>query len=264
MTNEMLARFHGRIALVTGGASGIGRATAQRLAQEGAEVVILDRDAAGAERVATEIRETNSPAHAFTLDLMDETGIADTAKTLMERFPKVDVLVNCAGVVHIQGKQNSPFIEGGLAGWDSLVGINLKGGAILVHELLPAIIAGKGAIVNVSSEAAFHKRPNKWVYDLTKAGVLSLTRSLAAALAPHGVRVNSIAPGGTITEMHLNDHADIEQARTELEGTKLSNLLGRFAHPSEIAAAIAFLASDDASFVTGATLTADGGGVGSR
>jgi len=264
MEIEPLKRFGGRVAIITGGASGIGKASARRLAAEGAEVVILDRDIAGADHLAHELRAAGHRAHVVELDLSDESLISRVAQQLVERFPEVHVLVNSAGVVHINGKQDSTFIDGGLAGWDLLVGVNLKGAAILVHGLLPAIIAGHGAIVNVSSEGAFRSRPNKWIYDATKAAVLSLTRSLAASLAPYGVRVNSIAPGGTITEMHLNDYPDAELAREELRSMKLSNLLGRFADPSEIAASIAFLASDDASFVTGTTLAADGGGTGSR
>jgi NAD(P)-dependent dehydrogenase (short-subunit alcohol dehydrogenase family) len=263
-TTHTPGRFGGRIVVVTGGASGIGRASAQRFGQEGATVVILDRDTAGAERVAAEISAAGGTAHVRELNLLDEAATERVAASLVQDFPEIYALVNCAGVVHIDGKQDSPFIEGGLAGWDVLVGVNLKGAANLVHGLLPAIIAGRGSVVNVSSEAAFRSRPNRWIYDVTKAGVLSLTRSLAASLAPYAVRVNSVAPGGTITEMHLNDYSDPEAARAELKAMKQPNLLGRMADPAEIAASIAFLSSEDASFVTGTTLAVDGGGHGSR
>ncbi|GAB3742884.1 SDR family NAD(P)-dependent oxidoreductase [Microlunatus parietis] len=257
-------RFTGQIAVITGAAHGIGRATAEQLSTEGAELLLLDRLAAQVGELADRLVADGGAATGYPVDLLDEPAVADLARRLTAAYPAVHVLVHCAGVVHINGRQDSTFIEGGLAGWNELFGVNLKGAALLTHGLLPALINGRGAVVNVASEAAYRTRPNKWIYDATKAGMVSFNRSLAASLAPHGVRVNCVAPGGTITEMHLNDHADPEAARDELRAMRIPNLLGRFAEPAEIASAITFLASSEASFVTGTTLAVDGGGQASR
>lgn len=257
-------RYVGRVVAVTGAASGIGRATAQRLATEGAQVIVIDRDGAGAEATARDLEQYGMRATAITLDLIDEAAIAAAADGIKDEFAAVHGLINCAGLVHVDGSQENPFLERGLAGWDLLFGVNVRGLAALVHALAPTLIAGRGVVVNVSSEAAYRSRTGRWIYDATKAALLSVTRSMAAALAPEGVRVVGIAPGGTITEMHLNDHPDPEAARVRMRAATDNNLLGRLAEPEEIAAAIAFLASDDASFVTGATLAVDGGGAASR
>ena len=252
------------MAVVTGGASGIGRATAVRLGAQGHHVVVLDRDGAGAAATVDRLAAAGGSAEHRVLDLLDLDDVAAAAAELAERHRAIHVLVASAGVLHVDGRPDSSFLEGGLAGWDLLVGVNLKGAAALVHGLVEPLTAGRGAIVNVSSEGQFGPRPNRWVYDVTKAGVVSLTKSLAASFADRGVRVNAVAPGGTVTEMHLAGAQDPVAARAAMEATRTSNLLGRFARPEEVAAAICFLASDDASFITGVTLPVDGGGLGAR
>jgi len=264
---ERTARPHGRVAVVTGGASGIGRATALRLGAQGHHVVVLDRDGAGARTTVGRLTAAGGSGEHRVLDLLDLDDLDDVAAAaaeLAQRHRAIHVLVSSAGVLHVDGRPDSSFLEGGLAGWDLLVGVNLKGAAALVHGLVEPLTAGRGAIVNVSSEGQFGPRPNRWVYDVTKAGVVSLTKSLAASFAGRGVRVNAVAPGGTVTEMHLSGAEDPEAARAAMEATRTSNLLGRFARPEEVAAAICFLASDDASFITGVTLPVDGGGLGAR
>lgn len=256
-------RFVGRVAAVTGAASGIGRATALRLAGEGAEVVAIDRDERGAEATAAAIREAGGAAEVLVVDLNDERSVDSTARELRERHPELHALANCAGVVHIDGVQENPFLERGLAGWDLVFNVNVRGLAGLVHGVAPALIAARGAVVNVSSEAAYRMREGRWIYDASKSAVVSVTRSMAAALAPQGVRVVGVAPGGTITEMHLNDAPDAEEARARLRSADAGNLLKRLAEPEEIAAVIVFALSDDASFITGTTLAVDGGGTAS-
>lgn len=257
-------RFHDRVAVVTGGASGIGRATAERLASEGAQVLILDRNLTGAQQTVELLESRGHHARALVLDLMDDGSITETAELIVEQYPAVHALVHCAGLLHIDGRSNNPFIEYGLTGWDPLFGVNVRGAAALTHALLPALVAGHASIVTIASDGVYRARASRWIYDATKASVLSLTRSLAAALASDGVRVNCVAPGGTITEMHLGDRVEEEDARAALRAGGIGNLLGRFAEPREIAASIAFLCSDDASFVTGTTLAVDGGGAASR
>ncbi|MVA74978.1 SDR family oxidoreductase [Auraticoccus sp. F435] len=250
--------------LVTGAASGIGRATAVLLAAEGAHVVLLDRDHAGAVATAASITGSGGTATAQVLDLASEGSVSEAAAALRAEHPRIHGLIGCAGLVHVDGSQENPFLERGLAGWDLLFAVNVRGMAQLVHELVPALVATRGVVVTVSSEAAYRSRAGRWIYDATKAALVSVTRSMAAALAPQGVRVVGIAPGGTITEMHLQDHADPEAARERMRAAEGSNLLRRLAEPEEIAAAIAFAASDDASFITGTTIPVDGGGAGSR
>ncbi len=257
-------RFSGCTVAVTGAASGIGRASAARLAAEGAHVLLLDRDRDGCEALAETVRAAGGRADVFLLDLASEASVGETAAAVAAAHPALHGLVGCAGLVHVDGSQENPFLERGLAGWDLLFAVNVRGMAQLVHELVPALTAAGGVVVTVSSEAAYRSRAGRWIYDATKAALVSVTRSMAAALAGHGVRVVGVAPGGTITEMHLQDHADHEAARERMRAAAASNLLGRLAEPEEIAAAIVFAARDDASFITGTTIAVDGGGAASR
>lgn len=264
MTTTPTPRFTNRTIAITGAASGIGRATAARLASEGARVLLLDRDDQGLAFTAQAVRAAGGQAHTWRLDLADPDSVSEVAGAIAADHPQLHGLIGCAGLVHIDGVQENPFLEKGMAGFDLLFAVNVRGMAQLVHELVPALVAAKGVVVTVSSEAAYRSRAGRWVYDATKAALVSVTRSMAAALAPDGVRVVGVAPGGTITEMHLQDHDDLEAVRTRMRTGGGSNLLGRLAEPEEIAGAIAFLASDDASFVTGTTLAVDGGGAASK
>lgn len=253
-----------RVVIVTGAASGIGRATAARFGAQGAHVILLDRDLPGAEATAAAIQAGGGVATARALDLASEESVSEVASAIAAAHPKVHGLVGCAGLVHVDGSQQNPFLERGLAGWDLLFAVNVRGMAQLVHELVPSLTAAQGVVVTVSSEAAYRSRAGRWIYDATKAALVSVTRSMAAALADSGVRVVGVAPGGTITEMHLQDHDDPEAAREHMRAVEGSNLLRRLAEPEEIAAAITFLASEDASFITGTTIAVDGGGAASR
>lgn len=264
MTDHALPRFADKAIAVTGAASGIGRATALRLAREGAHLILLDRDLDGAERTADAIRAGDGSAEAEALDLADSDQVDAIATSIASANPALHGIVGCAGLVHVDGAQENPFREKGMIGWDLLFSVNVRGMAQLVHALVPNLVAAKGVVVTVSSEAAYRSRAGRWIYDATKAALVSVTRSMAAALASDGVRVVGVAPGGTITEMHLQDHDDPNVAREQLRQASSSNLLGRLAEPEEIAAAIAFLASDDASFMTGTTIAVDGGGAASR
>jgi NAD(P)-dependent dehydrogenase (short-subunit alcohol dehydrogenase family) len=222
-------------------------------------VVVLDRNAAAWDATRAALGEV--PLGFVPVDLADLRSIADAAEAVCDLTDTVHVLVNAAGIVHIGGRQSNPFAECGLEGWDLLVDVNLRAPAALVHALSAELRRGRGAIVNISSEGHFGARDSRWIYDATKVGILSVTRSMAAAFAPD-VRVNVVAPGGTLTEMHLDDVRGDAEATRRLRETRLPNLLQRFATPEEIAAVICFLASDDASFMTGATVAVDGGGKG--
>lgn len=262
--SQATQRYFGRTVAVTGAASGIGRATARKMASEGAHVLLLDRDLRGAHATGEVVRADGGSAVVVGCDLAEPSSIADAVSEITGSHTALSALIGCAGAVHIEGTQDNPFLEKGLSGWDLLFDVNVRGMADLVHQLTPALIAAHGVVVTVSSEAAYRSRAGRWIYDATKAALVSVTRSMAAALAPEGVRVIGVAPGGTITEMHINDHADPDVAREQMRAASGGNLLGRLAEPEEIAAVIAFLASDDASFMTGTTVAVDGGGAASR
>jgi NAD(P)-dependent dehydrogenase (short-subunit alcohol dehydrogenase family) len=253
-------RFEGRTALVTGGAAGMGRATAFRLAEEGARVVVADRDVEGGNRVAEAVRDRGGSALFEEVDLADPGSIGRLGAEVAGKVEALHVLVNCAGIAVATGRVEDFRLED----WDLGTAVNLRAPALVTQALLPLMKGRTGAaVVNVSSDGAFRGRAGIWIYDATKAGLCSLTKSMAVELNQYGIRVNAIAPGWTVTEFHFGRHPEPEARKRELEELKTDYcLMGRLARPEEIAAAIAFLASDDASYVTGTTLCVDGGRVG--
>jgi NAD(P)-dependent dehydrogenase (short-subunit alcohol dehydrogenase family) len=259
-TNQYgMARFVNKVALITGGASGIGRATAVRLATEGARVIIVDRDVEQGTQTASRINQEGGAAVFMEVDLADDKAIEAMATTVAEQFTALHILVNNAAVLR-RGR-----IEGGewLSSWEPGVTIGLRAWALVTQMLLPLLKKEGGAIINTSSEAGFRGRPGLWVYDAVKAGLVSLTKTMAYEFVEYGIRVNAVAPGWVVTEMHFSQHPDPEARKKELESMKIEScLLGRLAQPEEIAAAITFLASGDASYITGTTLHVDGGRVG--
>ncbi|TAK21338.1 MAG: SDR family oxidoreductase [Chloroflexota bacterium] len=252
-------RFEGRTALVTGGASGIGAATVERLAAEGARVIIADRDTDRAASVAASVTGAGGRAVVQPVDLTDAASIQRLGQDVAAHTSALHVLVNCAGIV-----RRALLAETGAADWNPQMMVNLHAPALLTQALLPLLKHEGASIVNVSSEGGFRARPGSWVYDATKAGICAFTRSIAAELIEYGIRVNAVAPGWTVTEMHFGRAADPAGRKRELEEHPHErSLMGRLARPSEIAAAIAFLASDDASYITATVLHVNGGsGVG--
>ena len=249
-------RFQDKCALVTGGASGIGAATALRLAQEGAQVIVADRNIQKGQSVVVRIKECGGSALFQEVDLLSEASILECARFVSRQIAALHVLINNAGIF-----RQSSIEETDPDDWRLQVPINLKAPVILTRALLPLMKRSGAAIVNVSSEGAFHPRPNRWVYDVTKAGICALTRTMATEFFPYRIRVNTVAPGWTVTEMHYANAPDAEARRGELE--EMDNericIMRRLGRPEEIAGAIAFLASDDASYITATTLHVDGG-----
>jgi 3-oxoacyl-[acyl-carrier protein] reductase len=263
---QTAARFMDRVAVVTGGASGIGRATALRLAVEGARVAVVDRDASGAETVAAAIVAAGGVAKPFPCDVGRSADVAAAADAVAHALGGVDVLANVAGIGDTAGLEGIEALDD--ARWQLVLGVNLSGPFYWSRAVLPGMAArGRGAIVNVSSLAGRSKSVNGGLaYTASKAGLLGLTRHLAFDYGPRGVRVNAICPGGVDTPMlragAASQARSTEEATARAERTRAYTWLmpiKRLSTPDEQAAAIAFLASDDASYVNGVSLDVNGG-----
>lgn len=236
----------GRIALVTGAGSGIGRATALVMASIGAMVIVTDVDEDGGRET---VRLVGAPARFVSLDVTDRDACRALATDVVAEFGRLDVLANVAGWDVIQ-----PFVDGTDEFIDRVIDINLKGPINLVKAFVPALTAsGSGRIVNVASDAGRVGSSGETVYAGAKGGVIALTKSLARELVRHQIRVNCVCPGPTDTPLLA---AQPEGIRTALEK---AIPMRRLAEPSEIADAIAFFASDRSSFCTGQVLSVSGG-----
>lgn len=246
-----------KVCLVTGGGAGIGRACVEYFAAQGCNVLVADLLERAAQASARQAQETHGiDCMGVSCDVTSRADCEAAAQKAVERWGRIDVLVGNAGV-----QIAARLLEADESHWDRLVSVNLKGVANACRAVLPSMIRQHdGRIVLVSSINALLSPPGMSVYDMTKAGVIGLMRSLAVDHGRDGIRVNAVCPGATLTDHHLRAAAARGQSEAQLrEATRGYALLGRVAEPAEIAAAIHFLASDAASFVTGATLVVDGG-----
>ncbi len=254
----MAGRMAGRVALVTGGGGGIGEATGRLFVEEGAAVVLVDADKVAVETAAAGMTKAVPGARVLALvaDLTSESEARRVIDDSLVRFEALHTLVNVAGV-----RIYRPLAEADATGWEFIIGVNVLATAYCCKAALPALRAtGRGSIVNVSSVYGVMGRAGMGQYDTTKAAVLGFTRALAVEEAPHGVRVNAVCPGGTITPYHVRRAAGQGVSEAELRAQRSQdNLLGRWAEPREIAFPILFLASDESSYITGATLMVDAG-----
>jgi 3-oxoacyl-[acyl-carrier protein] reductase len=246
-----VSRLAGRVAIVTGAASGIGRATAERFAAEGGAVVVGDVQAEAGERVVAGIRAAGGRAEFVATDVTRDDDVRALVEAAPARFGALDVLVNNAGIGRfVAFEQLEP------ADWDRIFAVNLRAAFLACRFAVPHLRrSGRGAIVNLSSQSGLQGQAMNEAYCASKAGVILFTRSLARELAPDGIRVNCVCPGGTDTPLLRSFSRSI----TSAESAPARPPLGRFARPEEIASAILFLASDDASYVTGVALPVDGG-----
>jgi glucose 1-dehydrogenase len=253
-----MGRFSGKVAAVTGGASGIGEATARLLAEEGAKVAIADLDVDRGRMVADEIRAKGTEAIFVETHTEREGEAIDFIRRACAEYGRLDVLVNNAGVL-----DDAPFLDLPVDELDRVLGVNLRGAFLMaqtaarqmVKQGRPAHGASAGAIVNMSSVNEKFGLPDHVAYSISKGGISQLTKAMAVALAPHGIRVNAVGPGTIDTPILEGVIKDKAFRAKVLSRTPL----GRFGRPEEIAAIVAWLASEEASYVTGTTLFADGG-----
>ena len=243
-----------KVAIITGGAAGIGRACALRFAEEGMRVVLGDLAAGGGEETCRQIRDMSGEALFLAGSIADKTFCRQLAALAMENWGRIDVLIANAA------KRNfSRLIDATEVEWDEMLAVNLKGTAFSCQAVLPQMIAQQsGSIVLVSSVHHQVGRSEMPIYDATKAGIVSMTKSLAIDHASDQIRVNAICPGFTVTDFHIRK-AKKEGVSVEALRTRRVGPLQRPARPAEIAAAIYFLASDEASYITGQALMVDGG-----
>jgi len=246
-----MRRFDGKVALVTGAASGIGEATAVRLAAEGARVVCADLDEAALGSVVAAIGDAGGEAAAIRCDVTRETDAEAAVALALEGFGGLDVLCNVAGILRFEHTH-----ELGLDDWSRVLAVNLTGTFLLCRAALPPLLRSGGNVVNMASCAAVKGQPWSAAYNASKGGVVALTLGLAVEYGKQGVRVNAISPAGIETPIQRAFHLP-EGANPKLL-ERIMPLAG-FAKPEACAASIAYLASDDASHVNGANLVVDGG-----
>jgi len=246
-----MRRLEDKIALVTGGGAGIGRAIAETFAREGAHVVVVDRDGDAARETVDTIIKSNGSAQAEAVDVTDTDQVKGLMQRLGEKFGRIDVLVNNAGV-----GERSDFRHLDDAAWDKVWSVNVDGTVRCAREAFALLKAsGNASIVNLSSVMATKHTRQMSVYSATKGAVSALSRSLAVEYAPYGIRVNALCPGYVETALIGRYMANPMIAKALLTQTPLR----RFGTPQDIANAALFLASDEAAYITGADLHVDGG-----
>jgi glucose 1-dehydrogenase len=258
--HDTMALLTGKVAIVTGAAKGIGLACAQRLAADGAKVVVADVEEAAGESAANDIAQNVSEdgreATFVHCDVSKKLDVRNLVTATLDAYGAIDILVNNAGIV-----AGGDFLEISEADFDRVLAVNLKGaflvGQSVARQMVEQLKSGgkPGSIINMSSINAVFAIPTQVPYSVSKGGMNQLTKVMALSLAPHGIRVNAIGPGSIMTDMLQSVVSDKEARQRVLSRTPL----GRIGDPAEIAAVAAFLASDDASYITGQTIYADGG-----
>ena len=247
-----MGRVEGKVALVTGAGGGIGGAGAEALGREGAAVLCTDVDAAAAEATAGRIRDAGGKAAAQALDVRDRAQVDAAVAAAVNQFGRLDVLLECAGISH-----RLNFLDLDSETWDRIIAVNLTGmfhlGQAAARQMVKQ--GSGGSIINVTSQLAEVARPERAAYVASKGGGRSLTHAMAVDLAPHNIRVNAIAPGPTLTGLTRASYTDPAARRA----TEALIPLGRLGQPDDLVGAVLFLASDESRWVTGSTVTVDGG-----
>jgi|SRR5580700_347737 NAD(P)-dependent dehydrogenase (short-subunit alcohol dehydrogenase family) len=255
-----MGRVDGKVAIVAGAGGGIGGAGAEALAREGAAVLCTDADAGAADATAGRIRAAGWHAASLGLDVRDRAAVDAAIQTAVREFGRLDILLDCAGISH-----RGNFLDLDPATWDRIIAVNLTGmfhlGQAAARQMVRQARGGKGggngggSIINVTSQLAEVARPERAAYVASKGGGRSLTHAMAVDLAAHGIRVNAIAPGPTLTGLTRATYTDPEARRA----TEALIPLGRLGQPDDLVGAVLFLACDESRWVTGSTVTVDGG-----
>lgn len=250
----MNIELNGKVALITGATSGIGRATALLFAEAGARVAAVGRDKTALAELSAEIERSGGEALTIRADVTVDSDAKRIMSETVERFGALDVLVNAAG--HIS---NGTIEDTKLEAWDAMLNVNLRAVFNLMQQAAPQLEQTRGNVVNVSSVTGTRAFPGVLAYCVSKAGLDQLTRCAALELAPKGVRVNAVNPGVVITEIHKRGGMSEDNYKAFLERSKTTHPLGRVGEAREVAELILFLASEHAAWITGATYAIDGG-----
>ena len=247
-------QFTGKVAFVTGATSGIGHACAGAFAQAGANVVCIGRKEDALSELERNLRETTSGVLTIRADLSHEDEAERAVQNAVRVFGGIDVLVNAAGHISSGTIENTS-----LDAWDEMMNLNVRASFVLMQKATPSLIERRGNIVNISSVTGLRAFPGVLAYCVSKAALDQLTRCASLELAAKGVRVNAVNPGVVVTEIHKRGGMSEEAYAAFLEHSKSTHPLGRTRRPEEIASLVLYLASDDASWITGATYSIDGG-----
>ena len=246
--------MQGKVCLITGASSGIGRAAARLFAEYGATVIALGRSENELNSLRDEHPETSGTIKIRRADLLETAQIEKSVDETVQEFGQIDVLVNAAGIILNGSVENTSLDD-----WDQMMNINLRAVFYMMQKCVPHLEKTKGNIVNVSSVAGLRSFPNVLAYCVSKAAIDQLTRCSALELAPKNIRVNAVNPGVVVTELHKRGGMPDADYEDFLERSKTTHPIGRVGEPREVAELIGYLASDKASWITGATYEIDGG-----
>ncbi len=244
----------GKVAIVTGATSGIGRAVSLMLADDGVSVVAVGRNEAELGQLRDEVQNAGGKLRPHLADVTETSQVDRVVTETIEAFGRIDILVNAAGII-----RNGSISDTSLDEWDKVLNVNLRSMFYLTQKCVPHLVSSQGSIVNISSVTGLRAFPNVLAYCVSKAATDQLTRCAALELAPQGVRVNAVNPGVVVTNLHRRGGMSDEAYEKFLDHAKVTHPIGRPGTPEDVAELVVFLASDKASWITGVTYPVDGG-----